>query len=85
MTYDGKPSYTVSIMEFSGEKVARETQYFADPFHASTGRALNGSNAWTKAQRAAERRISTVDALPLPLSINRFARKLPFVTGAFGS
>jgi hypothetical protein len=27
LTYDGKPSYTVSIMEFSGDKVARETQY----------------------------------------------------------
>jgi ketosteroid isomerase-like protein len=26
LTYDGKPSYTVSIMEFSGDKVARETQ-----------------------------------------------------------
>jgi ketosteroid isomerase-like protein len=34
LTYDGKPSYTVSIMEFSGDKVARETQYFADPFVA---------------------------------------------------
>jgi hypothetical protein len=34
LTYDGKPSYTVSIMEFSGVKVARETQYFADPFVA---------------------------------------------------
>jgi len=32
LTYDGKPSYTVSIMEFVGDKVARETQYFADPF-----------------------------------------------------
>jgi ketosteroid isomerase-like protein len=39
LTYDGKPSYTVSIMEFSGDKVARETQYFADPFEASTWRA----------------------------------------------
>jgi hypothetical protein len=39
LTYDGKPSYTVSIMEFSGEKVARETQYFADPFEASAARA----------------------------------------------
>src|SRR5215472_8105663 len=29
LTYDGKPSYTVSIMEFSALKVARETQYFA--------------------------------------------------------
>ena len=39
LTYDGKPSYTVSIMEFRGDKVARETQYFADPFEASTWRA----------------------------------------------
>ncbi|MGB6879588.1 MAG: nuclear transport factor 2 family protein, partial [Candidatus Acidiferrales bacterium] len=30
LTYDGEPSYTVSIMEFRGDKVARETQYFAD-------------------------------------------------------
>jgi len=34
LTYDGKPSYTVSIMEFSGE-----TQYFGDPFEASAWRA----------------------------------------------
>ena len=39
LTYDGKPSYTVSIMEFRGEKVARETQYFADPFVAPAWRA----------------------------------------------
>jgi ketosteroid isomerase-like protein len=39
LTYDGKPSYTVSIMEFKGEKVARETQYFADPFVAPAWRA----------------------------------------------
>src|SRR5215467_13710055 len=39
LTYDDKPSYTVSIMEFSGGKVARETQYFADPFEASPSRA----------------------------------------------
>src|SRR5262250_3133475 len=39
LSYDGKPSYTVSIMEFSGDKVARETQYFADPFAASPARA----------------------------------------------
>src|SRR6202521_4490 len=31
LTYDGKPSYTVSIMEFSGVKVARETKNFAHP------------------------------------------------------
>jgi len=39
LTYDGKPSYTVSIMEFRGDKVARETQYFADPFVAPAWRA----------------------------------------------
>ena len=39
LTYDGKPSYTVSIMEFRGGKVARETQYFADPFPAPAFRA----------------------------------------------
>jgi hypothetical protein len=39
LTYDAKPSYTVSIMEFTGDKVARETQYFADPFVAPTFRA----------------------------------------------
>ena len=39
LTYDGKPSHTVSIMEFRDGKIARETQYFADPFEASTWRA----------------------------------------------
>jgi hypothetical protein len=39
LTYDGKPSHTVSIMEFIGDKVARETQYFADPFVAPAFRA----------------------------------------------
>src|SRR6204780_1597407 len=39
LTYDGKPSYTVSIMEFRGDKVARETQYFADPFPVPAWRA----------------------------------------------
>ena len=39
LTYDGRPSYTVSIMEFSEGKVARETQYFADPFAPGPSRA----------------------------------------------
>jgi hypothetical protein len=39
LTYDTRPSYTVSIMEFRGDKVARETQYFADPFVAPAFRA----------------------------------------------
>src|ERR1700733_9634855 len=39
LAYDGKQSHTVSIMEFRGDKVARETQYFADPFVAPAFRA----------------------------------------------
>ena len=39
LTYDGKPSYTVSIMEFRDGKVARETQYFGDPFEPGPSRA----------------------------------------------
>ena len=38
LSYDAKPFYTVSIMEFSGVKVAHETQYFADPFEAAAWR-----------------------------------------------
>ncbi|MBV9244126.1 MAG: nuclear transport factor 2 family protein, partial [Methylobacteriaceae bacterium] len=39
LTYDGRPSFTVSIMEFIDGKVARETQYFADPFEPGASRA----------------------------------------------
>ena len=39
LTYDGRPSYTVSIMEFRDGKVARETQYFGDPFEPGSSRA----------------------------------------------
>ena len=39
LTYDGKPYYTVSIMEFKDGKVARETQYFGDPFEPGSSRA----------------------------------------------
>jgi hypothetical protein len=39
LTYDGLPSYTVSIMEFTDNKVARETQYFGDPFAPGPSRA----------------------------------------------
>ena len=39
ITYDGVPTYAVSVMEFAGELVTHETQYFADPFHAPPGRA----------------------------------------------
>src|SRR6204780_2162673 len=39
LAYDGRPSYTVSVMEFVDGKVARETQYFADPFEPGPSRA----------------------------------------------
>src|ERR1700733_1971254 len=39
LTYDGIPSYTVSIMEFREGLVARETQYFADRFDPGPSRA----------------------------------------------
>jgi hypothetical protein len=39
MTYDGKPSYVVSIMEFEASEVVRESQYFSDPFEPGPSRA----------------------------------------------
>src|SRR5271170_2877679 len=37
--HDGRPSYSVSIMEFLDGKVARETQYLAGPFETGPSRA----------------------------------------------
>jgi hypothetical protein len=39
LTYDERQSYTVSIMEFTDKKAARETQYFSDPFEPGPSRA----------------------------------------------
>lgn len=39
ITYDGVPTYSVSIMEFDRGLVAHETQYFGDPFRAPASRA----------------------------------------------
>jgi hypothetical protein len=39
ITYDGVPTYSVSIMQFADGAIAHETQYFADPFPASSSRA----------------------------------------------
>jgi hypothetical protein len=39
LSYDGVPSYTVSIMEFRDGQVTHETQYFADPFDPAPSRA----------------------------------------------
>jgi ketosteroid isomerase-like protein len=32
ITYDGRPVYVVTVMEFRDGKVAHETHYYADPF-----------------------------------------------------
>jgi len=39
LTYDDQPTYSMSIMEFQNGRVAKETQYFADPFEPGPSRA----------------------------------------------
>src|SRR5205085_11118551 len=39
LTYDGIPSYAVSIMEIKEGRVANETQYFADRFQPAPSRS----------------------------------------------
>jgi len=39
LTYDGQPVFVVSVMEFEGGKVVRETQYFGEPFEPGPSRA----------------------------------------------
>src|SRR3954453_7389907 len=39
LTYDGRPSYIVSIMEFKDGLVTQETQYFTDRFDPGPSRA----------------------------------------------
>ena len=39
ISYDGAPTYSVSIMEFEHGKVAHESQYFADTFRTPAWRA----------------------------------------------
>jgi hypothetical protein len=39
LTYDGKPFYVVSIMEFEDGEVVRETQYFGEAFEPGPSRA----------------------------------------------
>jgi hypothetical protein len=39
ITYDGVPTYSLSVMEIADGLVTHETQYFADPFDPAPGRA----------------------------------------------
>ena len=50
LTYDGKPSYTLSIMEFSGDKVARKHSILRILSRRAPG-ARNGSNGWTRSHQ----------------------------------
>jgi hypothetical protein len=38
ITYDGTPTYSVSVMEFAEQRLVHETQYFADGFEAPESR-----------------------------------------------
>jgi hypothetical protein len=38
ISYDGAPTYSISIMEFVDGAVVHETQYFADPFGSPESR-----------------------------------------------
>ena len=45
LTYDGKPSYTVSIMEFKDDKVARETHLLCGSIRGSgIARTMGGTD-----------------------------------------
>ncbi|MER6069728.1 hypothetical protein ABT187_12940 [Streptomyces sp. NPDC001817] len=39
ITYDGAPSYSVSVMEFADQQVVHETRYFAAPLGTPAWRA----------------------------------------------
>jgi hypothetical protein len=53
LTYDGKPSYTVSIMEFRDDKVRGKHSTLRIHSWLPQG-ALNGSNGWTDNLEARE-------------------------------
>jgi hypothetical protein len=39
LTYGERPFHVVSVMEFEGNEVVRETQYFGEPFEPGPSRA----------------------------------------------
>ena len=52
ITYDGVPTYSLSVMEIADALVTHETQYFADPFPAPPGRAALAESIPARAQPA---------------------------------
>ncbi len=63
LTYDGLPSYTVSIMEFRDGKVARETQYFGGPFEPGPSRAQ-----WVRYEIEASKYVASANSIASQLS-----------------
>ena len=51
ITYDGVPTYSLSVMEIADALVTHETQYFADPFPAPPARAALAESIPTCADR----------------------------------
>ena len=89
LTYDGRPSYTVSIMEFAeAGKVVRETQYFSRSLRAwAVARSMGLSrypeclrSAWSTTYRPLARLICRVDTVALArylIGKRVVARELP--------
>ena len=70
LTYDGKPSYAVSIMEFREGLVANKTQYFADKFDPAPSRAhLVEQEAKSGPASAGEKRNPLMSMMPRAVRI----------------
>jgi len=74
LTYDGQPSYSVSVMEFLDGKVARETQYFGDPFEPGL-RAPIWLSEWDEIDTTIARP-RVLDRAELPVDTAQLARFL---------
>src|SRR5262249_61021098 len=59
ITYDGAPSYSVSIMEIGDGLVTHETQYFADPFEPPPGQGDAVARSELRARHEVRRRASS--------------------------
>ena len=82
ISYDGVPSHSVSIMEFSGGLVAHETQYFAALLTRPGGGQRWPSRCRTVQADAGDRdtSVSAPDAGPTALA-NWQARSMPAASG----
>ncbi|WP_027861172.1 nuclear transport factor 2 family protein [Marmoricola sp. URHB0036] len=51
ISYDGVPTFSVSIMEFLDQQVIHETQYFADPFSVPEWRSALSDTSGARSKR----------------------------------